>query len=227
MTSLTYSIGEDLPNLFFNDLELLLLPEKAIYCKTNKTFFIADPHFGKAAHFRKAGIPVPEMLHWEDLMIIKQLIKRFETEHVFFLGDLFHSVINDSWDYFLNFTTQFDGVQFHLIRGNHDSHLPILSPVSALNIHSDSLHWNGLWLSHEPSTNTPEGSLNLCGHLHPGISLKSQLGQNVRLPCYYWNQKSLILPAFGKFTGLFIPEKKKQDIAFVIADKKVIPFNLL
>lgn len=36
-----------------------LLPEKALYLIQHKILLLADLHFGKVNHFRKAGIAVP------------------------------------------------------------------------------------------------------------------------------------------------------------------------
>ena len=46
---------------------LQLLPEKAIFWEKENTLFLADPHFGKAAAFRKVGIPIPETTSEDDL----------------------------------------------------------------------------------------------------------------------------------------------------------------
>jgi len=227
MRSFKYALEDNQPYVFFNDQELLLLPEKAIYSRSHKALFIADPHFGKAAHFRKAGIPIPELLHWEDLEIIRQLILRYETNDIFFLGDLFHSKINDSWEHLINFMTEFPFIFFHLVKGNHDEYLPKFSPNPKLIFHSEPIQWKGLWLSHEPSENFNDDLLNLCGHIHPGVLINGGLRQKLRLPCFYWNKKSLILPAFGKFTGLHLLNPSQDDMSFAIAGKKVIPFKLL
>jgi uncharacterized FlgJ-related protein len=45
-----------------------LLPEKAAFIPESATLLIADPHFGKATHFRKAGIPIPEQIFLKDLV---------------------------------------------------------------------------------------------------------------------------------------------------------------
>ena len=40
---------------------LVLLPEMAAYWERAGTLLVADPHFGKAAAFRAAGIPEPRV----------------------------------------------------------------------------------------------------------------------------------------------------------------------
>jgi len=97
-----------------------LLPEKAIYLPEHEALLIADPHFGKAAHFRKAGVPVPETVHSEDYQKIKKLIETFNPLSVIFLGDLFHSDFNTSWLDLEAFRNLFSEQEFHLVKGNHD-----------------------------------------------------------------------------------------------------------
>ena len=44
----------------YKGLNLTLLPEKAVWIDSMGVLLIADLHFGKAAHFRKSGIPISE-----------------------------------------------------------------------------------------------------------------------------------------------------------------------
>ncbi|MFD2033532.1 ligase-associated DNA damage response endonuclease PdeM [Belliella marina] len=204
---------------------LFLLPQNAIYCKSMEAIFIADPHFGKAAHFRKSGVPISEYLHHDDMLKISRLISGYQPKDIYFLGDLFHSELNDSWRVLEGFIETFPKVNFHLIKGNHD----ILPPASYQSgnwiIHKEPLGVRGLLLSHEPLEVVPEGMTNLCGHIHPGVFLKGKGKQHTRLPCYFYSKRSIILPAFGRFTGLALMTCTKGDQAFVIVGEKVIRVN--
>ncbi|WP_291788220.1 ligase-associated DNA damage response endonuclease PdeM [Cecembia sp.] len=223
----THSSGsQGLFQLLLQEVNFELLPEKAIYLPDQKSLLIADPHFGKAAHFRKAGVPVPESVHHGDYVKIKKLIQNFQPLHLFFLGDLFHSDFNQTWLDLEAFPGLFPGIQFHLIKGNHDI-LPAQFYRSELwDVHSQSLVLGNLLLSHEPEMDIPEGMLNICGHVHPGISLYGQGRQKLTLPCFFVSPKRIILPAFGRFTGLAKLECEKHDRAFVIANKKIVEVNL-
>jgi uncharacterized protein len=203
--------------------QFVLLPEKALFLPEKQWLFIADPHFGKAAHFRKAGIPIPENLHVDDLAKIQGLIRDYTPSDIYFLGDLFHSDINDAWLILDDFVNSFDEVNFHLIKGNHDILPDSLYQSSKLIIHREPLVLDQLILTHEPLEKVPEGLFNLCGHVHPGISLRGVGKQYIRLPCFFVSPDQMILPAFGRFTGLAAMKCTKEDKAFVITEKKVIP----
>jgi uncharacterized protein len=207
----------------FEGVSLTLLKEKAIWIQELGTLLIADLHFGKAAHFRKSGIPIPEPIHDADLVNLKKLQDQYHPNHSYFLGDLFHSDWNSQWEYFQQFLEQFPETEFHLIKGNHDILSPSAYKQSALKIHNEPLILGNLMLSHEPLENIPAGFLNICGHIHPGVRLVGKARQSVRIPCFFLSQSRLILPAFGNFTGLALVKPKTDDKLWGITQEKIIP----
>ncbi len=207
----------------FSGFELHLLKEKAIWSPELKSLFLSDLHFGKAAHFRKSGIPIPEPIHDEDLLKIEQLISNYQPEHFYFLGDLFHSDWNDQWESLNSFLRNFKETVFHLVKGNHD--ILDLGSYSSSNfeIHPHPIQLGKLFLSHEPQKEIPAGLINLCGHIHPGVRLVGKGRQSLRLPCFYLHDNQLILPAFGNFTGLARIKALPGDRIFGVTKEKVIP----
>ncbi|WP_143961455.1 ligase-associated DNA damage response endonuclease PdeM [Litoribacter populi] len=205
---------------------LFLLKEKAAYCPETNSIFIADTHFGKAGHFRKAGIAVPEAVHLEDYKIIERLIHTYRPTHFYFLGDLFHSAINAQWIRLEEFLEGFEDIEFVLIKGNHDI-LPMkIYQSSTIKVINQPLELEHLILSHEPLVETVEGKINLCGHIHPGFSAGGTGARKIKVPCFLYRPCQLILPAFGKFTGLAIVQTKASDRLYLVTNTKVILFNL-
>ncbi|GMQ28581.1 ligase-associated DNA damage response endonuclease PdeM [Algoriphagus confluentis] len=207
----------------FLDTEVYLLREKAIWVKNQKTLLISDLHFGKAAHFRKSGIPIPEPVHNSDLQIIEDLVQKWSPQAIYFLGDLFHSDWNGQWEVLMKFIEGFSEIEFHLVKGNHDVLPPKLYTHAPLKIHPEEFRLGNLVLSHEPLTEVENGFLNICGHIHPGILLRGKARQHVRIPCFYFNGTTLIMPAFGNFTGLALVKPELGDWVWGIAHEKVIP----
>lgn len=225
-TCVLLQIGPSYMQTFtWQKLEFILLHERAIFMPEHHCLFIADTHFGKAAHFRKAGIPIPENLHSEDLQKIKGLILHWKPSSIYFLGDLFHSDINESWFVLEEFLNQFEDVQLYLIKGNHDILPPAIYASSRWQIISESKMLGDLILTHEPLTEVPLTKFNLCGHLHPGIRLHGSGRQKISLPCYFIRPNQMILPAFGRFTGLHVLSCTKNDRAFVVTESRVIEAN--
>lgn len=205
-----------------SNLSLELLFEKGVWINELKVLLIADLHLGKATHYRKVGIPIPESIHALDFLILEKLVHRFQPLHLYILGDLFHSHWNDQWDYFLNFIKQFPETNFHLIKGNHDILLEPHYQTSFLEIHSKPVTLGNLYLSHEPIAVNKE-QLNICGHIHPGIQLKGRGKLSVRLPCYFLSNNNLVLPSFGNFTGLHLMKRKTGDRIWVIGEDRIFP----
>src|SRR5690606_42158970 len=59
----------------------------------------ALPILGKVGHFRKAGIGIPKEMEQQDLALISDLIHEYKPLKIIFLGDLFHSDMNNDWDW--------------------------------------------------------------------------------------------------------------------------------
>lgn len=205
---------------------LTLLKEKALWMPDKKHLFLADTHFGKAGHFRKAGIPIPEDIHTSDFTKLDKLIALFQPKEVYILGDLFHSDWNGQWDVVKGFLLTYPTIQFHLILGNHDILPSFRYRQTALEVHGPGLVVGDIILSHEPLAIVPEGKINLCGHLHPGVRLRGKGRQNLSLPCFLLRGRRLILPSFGRFTGSASVKIQEGDCVYVVTTNKVIPLKL-
>ncbi|MEX0883163.1 MAG: ligase-associated DNA damage response endonuclease PdeM [Cyclobacteriaceae bacterium] len=205
---------------------LKFLNEKAIWIENEKTLLLADTHFGKAGHFRKAGIPVPENIHLHDYIRLDHLIHLLDPVMVVFLGDLFHSEYNTDWETLNTYLTRHPQIDFHLVKGNHD----ILNEEKYLSakliLHHQRFNRFNFIFTHEPLPLSVPGKLNICGHFHPGITLKGRGKQGLKLPCYFYRDNCLILPAFGSFTGLMNIGLDKDGEIYAVTGQKVIPIKI-
>lgn len=200
--------------------DFLLIPEKAMYWEQQDTLLIADLHFGKITHFRKAGIAVPDGAAFKNFNKLQSLLNAYPSKKVIFLGDLFHSNLNSEWLAFKNLLKNNPGVSFQLITGNHDILHTSSYSNTGLTVHQQVLKIGPIILSHEPLDDTE--LYNLCGHIHPGVRIAGAARQSMRLPCFYFGKKNGILPAFGEFTGLHIINPKKGDRVYMIVGNEVI-----
>jgi DNA ligase-associated metallophosphoesterase len=213
------------PHLFhFLEQSLWLDPRKALYWQEQKAVLLSDLHLGKAAHFRKSGIAIPETVHKEDYRRMDDLIAHYHPEHVYLLGDIFHSDENESWGIFREWLNRHPAVLFHLIPGNHDI-LPA-GHYQAPNFHleKENLPLGPFLLSHQSPPPAYLPSLyRITGHVHPAHRLIGKGRQSLTLPCFYFGPHEAILPAFGRFTGKSILKPSKPCSIFVTTDSKVLP----
>ena len=202
---------------------LVLLPERAAFWSKTETLLVADPHFGKAAAFRAAGVPVPHGTTSETLARIGIALDRTRARRLIFLGDFLHAregrapetlrVINE-W------RAQRASTEMILVRGNHDARAgdpPLELDVKCVDA---PLVEHPFVFAHKP-TRSDLGYV-LCGHVHPGVRLTGAARQSTRLPCFWFSPTTGVLPAFGEFTGLEIVDVAPDDRVWVVAGDDVI-----
>ena len=210
-------------NLEWNNEKLELCPEKAVYWPAQKILFVADPHFGKAATFRKVGIPVPELTTADDCLRLEKLILRTKPEKLVFLGDFFHARqgrTNPVRTLLFAWRESIPKVELHLVRGNHDIQSGDPWPELEIQCHPDP--WNGTSIEcrHIP-IEKPQRPY-LAGHLHPGFTLMGKSRAGIRSACFQVGRDSMILPAFGSFTGLKNIRPQRGDQVFLTDGSEII-----
>ena len=201
--------------------ELDLLPQKGIFWAEREILLLADLHFGKINHFRKAGIPVPEMANQKNSAVLIDLFRKLEPKRVIFLGDLFHSHYNPEWEVLGQIIEHFPAINFELVRGNHDILSMHQYQKHNIRVYQEILTISPFVLSHHPLDEVPEGQFNLAGHIHPGVKLRGKGRQAVTLPCYYFTEKQGLVPAFGAFTGLYKLNPRKEDKVYIVVEDRV------
>jgi len=200
-----------------------LLSQKALFFPRERILVMADLHLGKAMHFRKAGIYMPQLSAARDYEVLQQLMEVYRPAAVWFLGDLFHSQANSELRLFEAFLHSHPGVAFTLIRGNHDIVHPGYYEERQVRVVAEALEWETFIFSHEPLATDYTGRINIAGHIHPGISVQRQGRQRYRLPCFYFYRQTLLLPAFGALTGLHTLDRSRADAVYAIVGDEVVP----
>jgi len=209
-------------NVHLKKNKINLLPEKGLFLPSTGILLLADLHLGKANHFRRAGIAVPDKTNKENLERLIKLLQKLLPTRVIFMGDLFHSHYNKEWEVFGQTLKNFPQISFELVRGNHD----ILSDYQYLKhqliIHENPIEINNLLISHEPLDTFDADLYNLAGHIHPGVRLRGRGRQGIKLPCFLFGENQGLLPAFGAFTGLANQKPIKGDKVFVVVEGEII-----
>ncbi len=209
------------------DHRLRLLDDRALYLPDEDALLVSDVHLGKAETFQSLGIPISSQLNAENLDRLRSLCQETQPQKLFILGDLFHSrqslvpEVLIAWDTFLREIA----VETTLIVGNHDRRLASELPPLAMNCSVDAVALGPFLLSHEPEA-VQEPRINICGHIHPVVTLRSRTDR-LRLPCFFveYDQGRLTLPSFGEFTGGYEVTLAENTCAYVVCEGEAIAFN--
>lgn len=204
--------------------ELVLLPERAAWWPRTSTLLIADPHFGKAATFRSAGVPVPGGTTAGTLSRVDQALARTGASRLVFLGDFLHAREGravatlgalGSW------REDHEGLDVVLVRGNHDRRAG--DPPAELRIRCVDAPMIDAPFAFVHHPGAVPDAYAIAGHIHPAVTMIGAGRQRERLPCFWFGASCAVLPAFGEFTGLADVEPVAGDQVFVIAGDTVRP----
>jgi DNA ligase-associated metallophosphoesterase len=202
---------------------LVLLPEHALYRPSTATLMVADPHWGKAAAFRAAGLPVPGGTTSAGLERLSRALERTGARRLVVLGDLLHAREGRAprtLEAVRSWRKRHAALEIRLVRGNHDRHAGDPPPELGIECCDPPCLDAPFVLDHHPHP-SPAGYV-LAGHVHPSVTLRGAGRQRKRLPCFHFGARVGLLPAFGDFTGTADVAVLPGDRVFVVADGEVI-----
>jgi DNA ligase-associated metallophosphoesterase len=210
----------------FADEPLHLLPDRALFWPAESALIVADLHLGKAAGFRAHGIPVPSGSTAKDLDRLNALIWATQCKRLLILGDFYHSrrgIDERLIESITKWRKSVSSLSIQLIRGNHDRSSGRAEPEWNFEEVDDSIDLPPFTLAH---FDTHAGTYPLlCGHVHPVVSVRDFDGSAVRAPCFVVDDRKLILPSFGSFTGGFSIRAQPNRQIFLATRTAVVPFR--
>lgn len=208
---------------------LTLLPERALWWQREATLFIADPHFGKAATFRHAGIPVPETSHADDLNRLEKLLHRHQPARLVILGDFFHARTGRSeatLSALSEWRARWAALKILLVLGNHDRHAGSPPPEWQIECVEEPWLLPPFTCHHHPPEKITRG-FALAGHVHPAFRLSERSGLSATGVCFHFSPRLALLPAFGHFTGTHAIKPVAGDRVFLVGKEQVLDVSRL
>jgi len=191
--------------------DILLLPGRGALLPASRTLLVADLHLGKAATFRRAGIPIPEGSSQGDLARLETLVRDHAVARVLVLGDLLHAASGCTSEVVAEFRAFRDRVaatSLVLVLGNHDvaarrlaDELGLDACVSALDEPPFRFLHIAAAAADDDEAMPPGIGLVVAGHVHPRVTLRAPSGDRFADRCFHLDDHVLTLPAFGSFTG--------------------------
>ena len=198
---------------------LVLLPERAAYWARARTLLVADTHFGKAATFRAAGIPVPRGTTTASLARLDAALARTGAARIVFLGDFLHAREGREAE-----TTRVVGewrsrnaaIEMLLVRGNHDARAGDPGPEIDIACVNGPVVEPPFVFTHKPAVS--DDGYVIAGHIHPGARLTGPGRERAWLPCFWVRERTAVLPVFGEFTGLGDIDVAPGDRIWLVAE---------
>lgn len=215
-------IGPD-PRIDLCGETVALLPERALFWEREGVLIVADVHFGKAAAFRAAALPLPGGTTSESLARLGRAIERTGARRLLFLGDLLHAKAGRAAPTLAAVAAwreRHPELEILLVRGNHDRGAG--DPPGEWHVRCVDEPWREgpFAFRHHPAED-PEGYV-LAGHIHPAVQLLGAGRQSETLPAFVFGQGCGLLPAFGGFTGGGRVRPRRGDRVYVLADGEVV-----
>lgn len=192
--------------------EILFLDVTGVlYWPRKKTIIVADLHLEKSSFFASQGKFLPPYDSLETLTIFKKKLDQVNIKKVILLGDVFHD--NDGYDRLDKktkniFNAIINKYEIIFVIGNHDKSISIPQIKTLKNYNHE-----GISFSHYPFYSSGKNKVEIFGHFHPKITIKVR-GKNISKKCFVIDERKILLPAFGKFTGGMDVNEKVFQIFF-------------
>jgi uncharacterized protein len=170
----------------------------ALYAPDFKTLLVADLHLEQGTSLARRGIHVPPYDTGVTLASLEALVSSINPSRLILLGDSFHdAVAHGQLDepYAERLRALTSALDTIWITGNHDPAPPANLGGSSVDEH----HLGDIVLRHIPARKLKD-KFEIAGHLHPGATI-IQRNIATRAKCFVADDRRVILPAFGAYTG--------------------------
>ena len=158
----------------------------------------------------------------ENLARLSALIDHYQPAQLIFLGDFLHAAASKTPSLLAALAVwreRHGALQCLLVRGNHDSRAG--DPPPSLNIHAVDEPWpiGPFAACHHPQVDATR--YVIAGHLHPALTLHGLGRDHLRLPCFSFDKRCAVLPAFGEFTGGWKVERQAGRTLYAVGGQAV------
>jgi hypothetical protein len=182
--------------LTLNGVELFAEPSGALWWPREATLIVADLHFEKGSSYATRGVLLPPYDTRATLARLAEAIGP-RVRRVICLGDSFHDRNGPArlaQDDAAALHTLVERHEWIWITGNHD---PILPATIGGQTIVGEFQLDGLVLRHQAEA---DGVGEVSGHYHPKSHVDVR-GRRLSGACFIHDERRIVLPAFGAYTG--------------------------
>lgn len=181
----------------FAGVEMQACSDGALFVPAWSTLVVADMHLEKGSEFAGRGALLPPYDSRATLGTLARCIDGLNPTHVICLGDSFHDGDGPqrmSSDDHSRLRTLAEGRNWIWVAGNHD---PLATGFVGGSISAET-RIGPIVFRHEAQADMAQ--FEVSGHFHPKASVRVQ-GRRVSGRCFVMDDRRLILPSFGAYTG--------------------------
>lgn len=182
----------------FCGLPCILDARSVLFLPSYDALVFSDLHFEKASFLAQFANPIPQLDTITTLQRMQAIITDYQPAKVICLGDSLHDAgaLNRMSSEVLKQLQQLvaQPSKWYWVIGNHD---PVI-PTSLSGVSVPYLLLDGVCFSHEPTAIECNGQV--IGHYHPKTRRRLG-GKRMTGKCFISDQSTLIMPAFGAYTG--------------------------
>ncbi len=183
----------------------------ALYVPDFQALLVADLHLEKGTSLARRGVHLPPYDTRQSLLQLMAAIAAAKPRRLIFLGDTFHDgearerIGLGDLATLRGLTAQIETIW---ITGNHDPAPPadIGGSIAA------QVALGPVTLRHTPRA-LAEGEMEIAGHLHPAAAVESR-GHRIRCRCFIADDRRIVMPAFGSYTGALSVRSEAFDGLF-------------
>ena len=175
---------------------LMLDPGGALVWPAAGLLAVSDLHLEKGSSFARRGQLLPPWDTHATLERLTLLLRRYQPRLVVALGDSFHDVDGAARlpsGELSRLRAMTAAHRFVWVQGNHDPAPPCGVGGESVDVFATAK----LTFRHQAS---PGAEGEISGHYHPKAAVPAR-GGSVSRPCFVADQRRLMLPAFGAYTG--------------------------
>ena len=176
---------------------LMLDPMGALFWPAQRLLAVSDLHLEKGSSFARRGMLLPPWDTHATIDRLTLLLRRWSPDTVVALGDSFHDALGSAR---LPATEQHrlramtEAHRFVWVQGNHDPRPPDGLGGAWVETHAAG----PMVFRHEAMAAAGPGEV--VGHHHPKATIPARSGSVCR-PCFVFDGRRLMMPAFGAYTG--------------------------
>jgi len=175
---------------------LMLDPAGAVFWPAVSLLAVSDLHLEKGSSFARHGRLLPPWDTHATLDRLTALLRRYRPRIIVALGDSFHDADGSNrlpLGEFARLRALTETHRFVWVQGNHDP----APPRGVGGEWVEAFTTSTLVFRHQ-ATNGAQGEIS--GHHHPKAAVPAR-GCSVSRPCFVADQRRLMMPAFGAYTG--------------------------